>query len=77
MAVRIRKDGRVWCAALNPEEDGDMYIGDGLHYYLSVEMQVLVTTDNDHHMKTGGEWWWVGRIPEGIVISDVYLSTSD
>lgn len=43
MAVRIRKDGRVLCAAMHVAEEGDRYIDDGLHYLLSVELGVLVT----------------------------------
>jgi hypothetical protein len=31
MALRIRKDGRIFCAALRQEEDGDTYIDDELH----------------------------------------------
>lgn len=62
----------MFCAALNPKEDGDMYIDDGLHYYLSVEKRVIVTTENDHHMSTGGEWWWRGQEPKGMIIGIEY-----
>ena len=72
MAVRIRKDGRILCAALNPPLDGDCYIDDDLHYTLSVIKKVLVTTDNEYHMKNGGEWWWKGQEPFGVVISHFY-----
>lgn len=34
MALRIRKDGRVLCAAHNPPEDGDLYLDDYIHAYL-------------------------------------------
>lgn len=70
MAVRIRKDGRIFCAALRNAEDGDTYIDDGVHYILSVEKKVLVTDGN--HM-IHAEWWWAGNVPNGIKIADYYL----
>lgn len=73
MSLRIRKDGRIFCAAINEEEEGDIYIGDGLHYHLSVEARVLVTTENDIHMATGGEWWWRGQEPDDIIMGKNYL----
>lgn len=72
MAVRIRKDGRIFCAALNNHEEGDIYINDALHYHLSVIEKILVTTENEHHMSTGGEWWWKTKIPNGIIIDEFY-----
>ncbi len=36
MSARVRKDGRVLCAAMHPAEDGDIYIDDGAHYLLAV-----------------------------------------
>ena len=35
MSLRIRGNGTIWCANLNAEEFGDLYIDDVLHYYLS------------------------------------------
>lgn len=52
--------------------DVDCYIDDDLHYTLSVIKKVLVTTDNEYHMKNGGEWWWKGQEPVGVVISSFY-----
>lgn len=40
MALRIRKDGRVLCAAIHPEEPGDAYLDDGVHYFLSAEQKL-------------------------------------
>lgn len=74
MAVRIRKNGNIVCAALNKKECGDIYIDDGLHYHLSVIEKILVTTENEHHMKNGGQWWWKGKEPENIKIDDFYYS---
>ena len=42
MAIRVRKDGTMWCAAHTKPEDGDTYIDDGLHYVMSVERKVIV-----------------------------------
>lgn len=77
MAVRIRKDGIIVCAALNPPLDGDCYIDDDLHYELSVIRRILVTTENDHHMKNGGQWWWKGQEPDCVIIDSFYLSNPD
>lgn len=73
MALRIRKDGRILCAAIHSAEQGDTYINDDLHYQLSVENKVIATQYHEEH-KERGEWWWSGNIPEGIVIDDFYLT---
>lgn len=73
MALRIRKDGRILCAALHLAEEGDTYIHDGLHYAMSVENKVIGTEDYEKHIKHG-QWWWMGNVPEHIKISDFYLS---
>jgi hypothetical protein len=73
MALRIRKDGRILCAAMHRAEPGDTYIHDGLHYQLSVEEKVLVTEPHEQH-KLRGEWWWAGNVPEGITPADFYES---
>ena len=72
MAVRIRKNGRIFCAALSSKEDGDCYIDDVVHHLLCVEKKILITTNNDVHMKTGGEWWWKGQEPRNVVIDEFY-----
>jgi len=42
MSVRIRADKKtIVCAAKSEEMPGDLYVDDGLHYCLSVEMKVL------------------------------------
>lgn len=72
MALIIKKDGRVLCAAIHPSyEDGDIYIDDVIQYQLSVIAKVLVTEPHDKH-KLHGEWWWVNNIPEGIKIDEFY-----
>lgn len=73
MALRIRKDGRVLCAAMHKEELGDTYIDDGVHYFLSVENKLLVTEPMESH-KDRGEWWWNGNVPSEIVLDEFYLN---
>ena len=74
MAVRIRKDGSIVCAAMFGEEPGDTYIDDGLHYHLSVEQKVLVAEAHEHHQKTG-RWWWAGNVPDEVTIDPFYLGS--
>lgn len=74
MAVRIRKDGRILCAARHPAEPGDAYIDDGLHYELSVERRVLVTEAMPGHA-SHGQWWWKGQEPGGIKIDPFYYES--
>lgn len=73
MALRIRKDGRIMCAAMHPKMEGDTYIPDGLHYQMSVINKVIGTECHENH-SINGEWWWVGNIPNGIVIDNFYLT---
>ena len=74
MAVRIRKDGSIVCAALSDALDGDCYLDDNTHYELSVKQKVLVTTESDHHTKNGGVWWWRNQEPENVVIDKFYYT---
>lgn len=65
MAVRIRNTGEIVCAAYNEAKEGDIYIDDNLHYYLSVEQKVLITVFGiENHKRNGGLWWWKGKEPE-------------
>jgi len=75
MAVRIRKDGRIFCAAMFPEESGDIYVDDNLHHKLSGELKILITESHEQH-RIHGEWWWIGKVPEGVDIDDFYLLTT-
>lgn len=68
MSLRIRKqDGRIYCAAMHPEMEGDTYIDDNIHYRLSVIAKVLVTEPIEQHMKRG-EWWWITDTPDDVEI---------
>ncbi len=74
MALRIRLDGRIFCAARRKKMKGDIYIDDTLHYEMSVVHKVLVTTPMKQHKKMGGEWWWKGREPKDVIIDEFYYS---
>lgn len=71
MALRVRINGDILCAALHPPELGDVYIDDGVHYWLSVRARLIVAEPNEQHMKSG-LWWIRGAEPEGTEISDFY-----
>ncbi len=71
MAVRIRKNGKIVCAASSKEKAGDTYINDELHYTLSVKNKILVTQPMYLH-KRNGEWWWKGNVPKNVKIDEFY-----
>jgi hypothetical protein len=73
MALRIRKNGKILCAAMHGPEPGDTYLDDGVHYYLSVEKKVLVTEPWEKH-KNYGEWWWRGGVPWNVEVDAFYLT---
>ena len=56
MAIRWRKSGQLVCAATSDPEEGDTYIGDRLHYQLSVISRAIMA-DIDH--EKNGLWYWV------------------
>ena len=62
MAIRVRKDGTMWCAALTEPAEGDTYIDDGLHYAMSVELGVIVALPWPEHSKNP-QWWWANAAP--------------
>ena len=55
MSLRIRKTGEIFCAAHTIEEEGDTYIHDGIHYYLSVLTEAIMPSEN--HI-TDNLWFW-------------------
>ena len=71
MALRIRSDGRILCAALHNREDGDTYIDDNLHYEMSVVHKVIVTEPMPEHTLRG-EWWWTNQVPREVIVDDFY-----
>ena len=71
MAVRLRKDCRVVCAAMHPEEPGDVYLHDGIHGHLA-RARILVTEAMLDPAGRGGhaahgEWWWRTDVPADVV----------
>lgn len=69
MAVRIRKDGTIVCAAMHPAQEGDTYLHDGIHYILSAELHALVTgtTHGKDHFQHG-LWWWAHEVPDHVEV---------
>lgn len=81
MAVRVRSNGRILCAAMHPARSGDTYLNDGLQYILAVELRVLVTepmylAGGRGGHQAHGEWWWSDRVPDDVEIDGFYLSDS-
>jgi len=64
MAIRVRKDGTMWCAAHTEAMEGDTYINDGLHYEMSVTHGVIVCLPLPEHEKNP-QWWWASQAPKG------------
>lgn len=55
MAVRIRADNKtIVCAAKSRKRKNDVYIDDGLHYVLSVELGVMSVYGYDSN---GADLW--------------------
>ena len=64
MALRVRANGDIVCAALHGEEAGDTYIPDNISEVLTGctgEEPVLITDKEPIH-STHGRWFWAGRI---------------
>lgn len=61
MSLRIRKDGRILCAAIHPEKEGDTYIPDSLSEIMSGATggKAVIYTDDEPKHSSHGEWWWV------------------
>lgn len=62
MAIRIRKDGTMICAAHSEPEDGDTYIDDDLHYEMSAVKGVIVALPMPYHV-ADPRWWWAAQAP--------------
>lgn len=62
MALRVRKDGRILCAAKSKPEEGDIYIDDGIHQWLTrctpISINVIDSLGEDEN---GEEEWKVIR----------------
>ena len=62
MAIRIRKTGEMLCAAHANPEEGDTYLHDGIHYYMSVMTGSIIASAN-HDIDN--LWFW--NIPEHLM----------
>jgi len=71
MAIRIRTNGRMFCAALSPTKLGDIYVDDAVHYHLSCVARVLVAEPMEKHL-LNPEWWWRHKVPSGIETAPFY-----
>jgi hypothetical protein len=58
MALRWRKDGRLLCAKYNSRAQGDTYIDDRLHYYLSEIIKTI------RPIGDGKKWTWIKKVPK-------------
>lgn len=76
MALRIREDGTILCAAMHPAQDGDTYLHDGISYKLTVDTRAIVTepmtADPSNPGRGGhgthGKWWWRDAVPDDVVL---------
>lgn len=83
MAVRVRADGRIVCAAMHPAEPGDDYLPDNVTQHLTGSTgmtPVLVTEPWEVPAGRGsgghsvhGEWWWANDVPDDVLIVDWWL----
>lgn len=64
MAIRVRDNGEMVCAAHSDYREGDTYIDDGLHYEMSVVHGVIVSFPMPKHLKDP-RWFWAGTAPSG------------
>lgn len=76
MALRIRRDGRILCAAMHPPKSEDTYLHDGISYLLTVRLKVIVTEPMYSQLGRGGhahhgEWWWSNDVPSDVVLEKV------
>ena len=60
MSLRIRKSGEILCAAHTEAKEGDTYLNDEIHYYLSVLTDAIVASENHSEDNL---WFW--NIKEG------------
>jgi hypothetical protein len=79
LAVRIRQNGQILCAAMHPAEPGDTYLDDVLHERLAGGTGALVTEPMHCDRGRGGhanhgEWWWRDRIPADVEADPYFLS---
>lgn len=59
MSLRLRPDGTILCAALHPEQIGDIYIPDCISEILTgcTGFTPILITDPEPIHSTHGKWW--------------------
>lgn len=57
MAIRVRKDGTMICAAHSEPSDGDTYIDDALQYEMSVTPAVILAKPMPDHESDPRRFW--------------------
>ena len=65
MSLRWRLTGELICGAKSKPMEGDSYIGDRLHYELSVIQRVLVP---HHDEETTGLWSWLHKRGDDLTL---------
>lgn len=55
MALRIRKTGEILCAAHTKAQEGDTYINDSIHYYLTALTEAIRPSLNHENDNL---WFW-------------------
>ena len=58
MALRVRKNGRILCAAKSLPEKGDMYIDDGIHCWLTRCLPISINVIESMGEDENGEEEW-------------------
>lgn len=60
MALRVRADGRILCAAKSKQEKGDIYVDDAVHSWLTRCLPISINViDSMGEDKNGEEEWFV------------------
>jgi len=58
MALRVRKNGRILCAAKSKPMDGDIYIDDGVHEWLTRCLDISINVIESLGEDENGEEEW-------------------
>jgi hypothetical protein len=58
MALRVRKDGRILCAAKSKPEEGDIYINDDIHCWLTRCLDISINVIDSMGEDENGEEEW-------------------
>jgi hypothetical protein len=58
MALRVRKDGRILCAAKSKSEQGDIYVDDAVHSWLTRCLPISINVIDSLGEDENGEEEW-------------------